>query len=348
MDAAQTIFSEIKEGQFAKIQNFVDIQEPESLYLDFKRKESNETSEASKKDKEIISEAISGFANSEGGVLIWGVDARKNADGVDGACDLFPIPNVRTLHSYLQSNYAKWIAPSHIELEIIFVTNGPQSEDGFIIMYVPKWDGEPIMNMQNKKVKMYYKRGGDSFYQMEHYEVADRFGKRPYPKLKIDCCLIAGGVSSPPNGPYGIHVHVGMKNDGLGIAKYPYLYIKNQAKNHCKWKCLNIKSSQRNIGTANEYFREYRGGVSEIIHNKDTYWFCELTIDYPPKNQLTNGQEVFLKLVYGSESAHQEEEEIKVTNEQLNSYGKFLYDHYVKYGKGYGKPISLENLSDTV
>src|SRR6266404_6707775 len=35
------------------------------------------------------SEALAGFANTQGGVLIWGVDARKDpATGVDAACDV--------------------------------------------------------------------------------------------------------------------------------------------------------------------------------------------------------------------------------------------------------------------
>ena len=31
----------------------------------------------------------------------------------------------------------------------------------------------------------YYKRSGDSFYQMEHFDLEDMFGRRRKPKLKM-------------------------------------------------------------------------------------------------------------------------------------------------------------------
>ena len=39
--------------------------------------------------KKTWSKALAGFANTQGGVLIWGVDARKDqATGIDAACGL--------------------------------------------------------------------------------------------------------------------------------------------------------------------------------------------------------------------------------------------------------------------
>jgi hypothetical protein len=54
----------------------------ESDYLDFKARPEPDPKNA--KLKEIWYEALSGFANSGGGVLVWGIDARKDpATGID-------------------------------------------------------------------------------------------------------------------------------------------------------------------------------------------------------------------------------------------------------------------------
>jgi hypothetical protein len=58
-------------------------------------------------DKDILkiwSEAVSGFANTEGGVLVWGLDCRKKIDGVDAVSDLALIPNPALLVSKLPHN----------------------------------------------------------------------------------------------------------------------------------------------------------------------------------------------------------------------------------------------------
>lgn len=56
----------------------------ETLHLDFTTKHDSETGALDLDDRKGLSIALSGFANAEGGVLVWGVDCRK-VDGVDVA-----------------------------------------------------------------------------------------------------------------------------------------------------------------------------------------------------------------------------------------------------------------------
>src|SRR2546423_872105 len=58
-----------------------------------------------KKTKEIWSEALGGFANAGGGVLIWGLDARKKTiDGreIDAVVGEGPVSNPRGLEARLR------------------------------------------------------------------------------------------------------------------------------------------------------------------------------------------------------------------------------------------------------
>ena len=77
------------------IENFVRDEQEEHLHLDFKLIKKPDLTH--KPDKRNLAKALSGFANSSGGIIVWGVDARQNPDGVDCATELKPIDNVRVL-----------------------------------------------------------------------------------------------------------------------------------------------------------------------------------------------------------------------------------------------------------
>jgi hypothetical protein len=62
--------------------------------------------------KKTWSEALAGFANTQGGVLVWGVDARKDSvTGVDAACGLSPVTNPSAFKSRLNELHAQATEP---------------------------------------------------------------------------------------------------------------------------------------------------------------------------------------------------------------------------------------------
>ena len=62
----------------------------EDLHLEFKEKADRRTPELDKNDAANFSKALSGFANSDGGVLLWGV----STDDDGRANGLHPISDV--------------------------------------------------------------------------------------------------------------------------------------------------------------------------------------------------------------------------------------------------------------
>jgi hypothetical protein len=81
MTNAEAIFSAMK--SYADVQNFLGTQE--NIFLDFKEREPgwNSLGKMADNEKRLYSKAASGFAHQQGGVLVWGVEARKNQDGID-------------------------------------------------------------------------------------------------------------------------------------------------------------------------------------------------------------------------------------------------------------------------
>jgi predicted HTH transcriptional regulator len=76
MGEPERIFNTL--NSISDLQTFID-NEPESLYVDFKEVANPTNPMKQNDDKENFAKALSGFANSNGGVLIWGVREEKNS-----------------------------------------------------------------------------------------------------------------------------------------------------------------------------------------------------------------------------------------------------------------------------
>ena len=77
MDQAQELFSRIKSvensGDFIQFCSEV-LGAVERIHVDFKEKQNRSHAKLDESDKENLGKAVSGFANSGGGVLIWGFE----------------------------------------------------------------------------------------------------------------------------------------------------------------------------------------------------------------------------------------------------------------------------------
>jgi hypothetical protein len=236
------------------IQVFVQDKREEDLYLEFKQLTApdHQPGRLVKEDRKNFAKAVSGFANSAGGVLVWGIIARKD-DGVDAAQELRPIPRVDQVKGELLSHTGEAASPivDGITHRAIALRNG----SGFIVTYVPASDVGPHMAKLGEN--RYYKRSGDSFYPMEHFDIADMFGKRARPDLVI---------ALRPLDSTGTDVMLGLKNVGRGIARFPSLAFNVRAPFEVSESGLGV---DRNFGARRQVLSNqarYWGGADDVVH----------------------------------------------------------------------------------
>lgn len=203
------IKSRFEEFNIEDIRRYITEKKEENISLEFKVV--NCGSLNSRDDKRNYAKALSGFANSSGGLLVWGVDARKNKDGVDCATEIAPIENVRKFLTRLIELENDAVTPcvDGVNHKILEIDNGK----GYAITYIPESVRGPHMAKLGEF--RYYKRSGDSFYVMEHFDIEDMFGRRKKPKL--DLSIIVSGKGNRSN------IILGLENTGRGSAKAPYL-----------------------------------------------------------------------------------------------------------------------------
>ena len=142
----------------------------ENLQLDFKRVAANMTRD----DRKTLAICIGGFANSSGGLIVWGVDARENALRIDCAVGLALVDPVKLLISRLNEFTGQCVSP--IVDGILHRAIPFDSDAGCVISLVPESSSGPHMSKLGED--RYYKRSGDSFRCLEHFDLEDMFGRR--------------------------------------------------------------------------------------------------------------------------------------------------------------------------
>ena len=115
MSRAEDIFQKlIYFGEDAIDEFILDLQS-EELFLDFKQAVSNGKNFKTlhKDDRKNLAKAISGFGNSEGGVVVWGVSCSRDAKIGDVAKAKVKVENVHRFLSWLENAISGCTIPSH-------------------------------------------------------------------------------------------------------------------------------------------------------------------------------------------------------------------------------------------
>src|SRR5208337_179338 len=108
--------------------------------------------------KETWSKALSAFANSAGGVLIWGIHAAKK-DGVDEAQSFRLVPNPKALATRLMTLHHEATDPPLTGVRVEPFTDPTEGRKGFVVCLIPQGDFVPYRAEHSDR--QYYIRVGD-------------------------------------------------------------------------------------------------------------------------------------------------------------------------------------------
>jgi hypothetical protein len=198
-----------------RIRAFVEEQQEENLHLDFKLV--NDARLSKPDDRKTLAKAVSGFANADGGIIVWGVHAKENKDDIDCASRLVPISPLSALIPKLNEHSGSAVNP--IVDGVLHRAFPDVGDSGFAATLVPASDGGPHMAKNGED--RYFKRTGDRFAKTEHFEIQDMFGRRKRPQLHLRCTVL----ERSPN-PSEKKIRVSIENRGRVSAVVPYLVIK--------------------------------------------------------------------------------------------------------------------------
>jgi hypothetical protein len=222
MGRAEDLFDRlVQQGEMA-IKAMIADRQSEELFLDFKRSADNGAGgKLHQDDRQNLSKALSGFGNSEGGVIVWGVDCRGKPNTGDVAQFEVPVENPKRFKSWLEGAVSGCTVPAHstVRHEAIEKADGK----GFVITLVPMSYLAPHQCIHDLR---YYMRAGSDFSPVPHAVLAGLFGRRPQPALIINWLVeslkFEAGRAA---GDRAIRLIAQLKLHNLGLAIARDLYI---------------------------------------------------------------------------------------------------------------------------
>jgi Putative DNA-binding domain len=186
----------------------------EDLHLDFK----NASSPMERDDRKSLATSISGYANAEGGVIVWGVDARRTRGTY--TVESRPIRSLASFLMELQENTGNAADPP-----VAGVVHKPidlGGDSGYCATLVPVSDAGPHEAKHGED--RFYLRSGDQFRRMERYEIAERLGRRARPSLILVHEVSTGArMMGRGSSRTTLVVRISILNNGRMTVAAPYI-----------------------------------------------------------------------------------------------------------------------------
>ena len=203
-DNAELLFDQLQSLTFTAFERWLLDKRPEDLFMDYKGKTNPDGNALlSDSDKRNYAKALSGFANSAGGVLVWGVDKNWSPKPITA-----PQSFVQRLEELLPDAVAP--VPDTIVNHVIL----REDHTGYVLTFVLQSDKTP--HRAEFREHHYYKRVGSNFLIMEHYEIEDMFGRRARPFLTVSANF-NGKDSSTTETKYELALTIA--NEGKSLAR---------------------------------------------------------------------------------------------------------------------------------
>jgi hypothetical protein len=213
--------------------------------------------------RRYLAKCISGFANSSGGIVVWGVDARRNDQGIDCASASAEITPVRLLLTRLNEHTGQATSPMVDGVQHKVLETGPDA--GYAATFVSESTSGPHMAKLGED--RYFKRSGDRFYRMEHFDLEDMFGRRQKPDLHLSAVLMEG------LGDERERVAFSFRNTGRALAKHAgfLAFFENAVIANVSGGVMEDVTKLNN-GRAAAEFRDNKGVIHPIAIGKNVGW----------------------------------------------------------------------------
>ena len=175
MSRAEDIFQKLIYFGEEAIDDYIVNSQTEELFLDFKRADSTGKNGLAlhKDDRRNLAKAISGFGNSEGGVLIWGVECSRSSEVGDVAQAKVKVQNVHRFLSWLENAISGCTIPSHNRVRN-HIVSVDENGDGFVATYIPKSEIAPLMTTVGNT---FYIRSGSNNVPAPYSVLAGEYNK---------------------------------------------------------------------------------------------------------------------------------------------------------------------------
>lgn len=166
--------------KYSDLQELINEGESENLLLEGK---APHAPKITKDMKANLAKALSGFTNTEGGVIIWGISTTKHEhSGLDVFTQLEPLGNCKNFAQIVEKTIPTLTIPSITISKTKILKQSKEDSKGVVITYVPKIISGPV---QSSVDDHFYFRNGDEFSKLPYEMVKRLFTAADIPDLHL-------------------------------------------------------------------------------------------------------------------------------------------------------------------
>jgi hypothetical protein len=222
------LFERLSAEGWPLIEAWKNEREAETLHLEFKRKADPCSAEIEPKDMANVAQTLSAFANTEGGLLVLGVDAGGGSrHGFDRVTGLVPIANVERFGGSLERRLRAFTDPPIAGLMVRAIEKPGSGGAGVVAVHVPRSEAGPHRAAQAtaETNDRYYMRTAAGAQTIPHSLLAALFAFAAPPRLEFRARFIHvndAGANTPSDPPV---VEMRLVNHGRSAARRPAVFL---------------------------------------------------------------------------------------------------------------------------
>ena len=293
MSRAKELFEKIRKEGISAIASLISDLELESMFLDYKgTSDKLVDANLSKGDNENLAKCVSGFANSYGGVIVWGIDSRPDRTTGAEVITNKPLANAHVFGSKIQNAITRVTIPPHDGVEVEIVIDPERAPIGYVAVYVPSSRHRPIRAVPRDT---YLMRAGSNFVPIPHDSLRLLFGAKPESSVELD-----GRFYSLRRTEKEDHLHfalgLNVANSSFVIAENPYIVIKHSGLSE-----TSVHVSELTTGYEEKkgpYTKSLVPTSRHILPPSGVQFICNLGVSVHVKSSA----DISLEIVVGAES----------------------------------------------
>ncbi len=252
IEPAEQLFNDL--DNYRKLERLIEDGEAEGLYLECKAP-TKPTLDREQKAK--LAQAVSGFSNTEGGVIIWGISTTKHAhSGLDILNQLEPIGACKKFAQQIEKSIPVLTTPPSFKVKVKSILKKRSDTKGITLTYIPKTTGDPVQSIIDN---IFYFRSGDDFTKAPYEMIKRLFAATESPDLAP--ILGENEIRLDPNGKWYIQVVIENKSSAVAENGHVSVTIENPAS------CAEIGAlSLRDISHLNPGKKMFGLSVDDVVH----------------------------------------------------------------------------------
>lgn len=162
------------------IQRLISEGEVENQYLECKSPQAPILDRGLRQE---LAEAISGFANSGGGTILWGVSTTPHSHSkIDVLTQIEEIGAVRNFKKQIDLATITLMDPQTVSCQSKLILKNPSDTKGIIVTLVPPTSGDPVRSTTDRE---FYIRVGANFNKMPYETIKRMFAGSAGPDLAV-------------------------------------------------------------------------------------------------------------------------------------------------------------------